>query len=137
MNLSTTQQQKRKNTDVRSKVALPKKKQKISVSDHDSPSSSNPSPITWEYNPVDSEWQQDRASSLGLTIKNSRYVIFKEPRTVLDSEPPKHYYPTVGDGNCFFRALSLYFTRNEESHKTLRALIIDHMEHSKDQLSKY
>ena len=77
----------------------------------------------------------ERASSLGLKIKNNSYVRFKEPRTVLDSEPPKHYYSTVGDGNCFFRALSLYLTGNEESHETLRAFIIDHMEHNKEQLS--
>ena len=41
--------------------------------------------------------------------------------------PPNFYYPTIGYSNCFFRALSLYLTGDEESHIPLRNMITDHM----------
>ena len=106
---------------------MPKKKLKMSMRDHDSPHSANPSPITWNYNPVDIEWQRERANSLRIEICNSSYVNFKEPRTVLRSDPPNYCYRTIGDGNCFFRALSLYLTGDENSHIPLRDMVTDHM----------
>ena len=126
VNISTSQKQKRKK-DIRNELSMPKKKLKMTMSDHDSLHLANPSPITWNYNPVDIEWQRERAKSLGIKISNSSYVNFKEPRTVLRSDPPNYYYPTIGDGNCFFRALSLYLTGDEESHIPLRNMITDHM----------
>ena len=133
VNISTPQKQKRKK-DIRNELSMPKKRLKMTMSDHDSPNSANPSPITWNYNPVDIEWQRERAKSLGIKICNSSYVNFKEPRTVLRSDPPNYYYSTIGDGNCFFRALSLYLTGDEESHITLRNMVADHMVRNINQL---
>ena len=68
----------------------------------DSPKLAPSTPNTWYYNPVDVEWQQSRADSLGLTILNNKYVTFKEPRDVSSHAQPTHTHRTLGDGNCFF-----------------------------------
>ena len=126
VNISSPQKQKR-TKDIRNELSMPKKKLKMTMNYHDSPHSANPSPITWNYNPVDIEWQRERANSLRIEICNSSYVNFKEPRTVLRSDPPNYCYRTIGDGNCFFRALSLYLTGDENSHIPLRDMVTDHM----------
>ena len=111
-----------------------RKKLKETTGVHDSHHSAPSSPITWYYNPVDINWQQERSNSLGLQVCDSdnTYVTFKESRYILRTAPFTRTHYTRGDGNCFFRAISMYLTGNDDSHIQLRTMITDHMVRNKD-----
>ena len=36
-------------------------------------------------------------------------------------------HTTKGDGNCFFRAISMYLTGEDKSHGLLRSMLIDYL----------
>ena len=40
--------------------------------------------------------------------------------------------PVKGDGNCFYRALTLYLTNDEKNYKTLRDLIYNNAVKNKE-----
>ena len=106
------------------------KKHKIDDSHHDSIDAVPQSIETWRYDPVDINWQQDRANKLGLNIHTSTYVTFKEPRHVSVTARLNRTYKTMADGNCFFRAVSKYLTGNEDDHTQLRTMVVDHVKNN-------
>ena len=44
---------------------------------------------------------------------------------------------TTGDGNCFFRAVSMYLTGIEDSHEYLRRMVIEHVRYNMDQFLNF
>ena len=113
--------------------SLPMNKLKVTTRFQDSPQLAHSPPNTWYYNPVNFEWQQDRANSLGLKIHDDFYVTFKEPREVSRHAPSTHIHETLGDGNCFFFAISMYLTGTRYQHKLLRTMVTNHMLRNIDQ----
>ena len=98
----SSQKKRHKKPDTTNEQILPMKRLKVTTRFQDSPQLAPSTPNTWYYNPVDVDWQQDRADSLGLSIHNDFYVTFKEPRDVSSHAQPNHTHRTLGDGNCFF-----------------------------------
>ena len=106
------------------------KKQKIDDSHHNSLNAAPQSNDTWHYDPVDFNWQQDRANKLGLNIHTSTNVNFKEPRHVSVTARWNRTYRTMPDGNCFFRAITMYLTGNEDDHIQFRAMVVNHVQNN-------
>ena len=82
-------------------------------------------------------WQQDRASKLGLNIINQNYVAFKKPRQLSVNFPFTRTHLTIGDGNCFFRAVSMYLTGTDDSHGSLRRMVTEHVQYNQEQFMAY
>ena len=39
-------------------------------------------------------------------------------------------YRTMPDGNCFFRAITMYLTGNEDDHIQFRAMVVNHVQNN-------
>lgn len=69
-----------------------------------------------------------------LGIFESKIVSFGK----LNFSKPKRVHRCLGDGNCFFRAVSFFLSGSEEYHAILRNHIVTHMTtHCNSQLQKY
>ena len=119
---------KRKISEIRNELALSKKKRKMPERGLDLlPSTSPSTESTWVYDPVDVNWQIERANSLGLIIDSTKYVTNRTSRRVSENEKFTRTHKTKGDGNCFFRAISMYLTGTDISHEILRSRLIEHL----------
>ena len=132
-NSTSTRMNKRKNPEIINESNSSKvKKQKISAIRRDSSDSLQLSQDIWRYDPVDIIWQQERANVLRLDQYSDTYVSFKEPRDVSVNTRFTRTHTTKGDGNCFFRAVSMYLTGRDTAHGRLRTMVIDHMKRNSD-----
>lgn len=77
-----------------------------------------------KFHPVDSEWQTDKASSLKLSITKITETKATDKTSLTN---PLQVIDTVGDGNCFFRAISIVLTGTEENHMLVRKQLINFM----------
>ena len=137
--VSTSRDRKRKRiiSNIENESSMPVRKYKKRSF---SSTSTNVAPIsqeTWHYKPVDINWQQERAASLGLNIYSSAYVTNRSSRVVSIHKKFTRDHPARGDGNCFFRSISLYLTGTENAHRSLRKMITEHMLRNLEQFSDF
>ena len=86
--------------------------------------SSQPYVCPWKYHPVDTEWQQRSCLALGLRYIGPNGVTPGGPEVPL-TKPGR--ICVLGDGNCFFRAVSVIITGSEEQHMDVRRVLVRHM----------
>ena len=93
---------KQKFSEIRNEPAFPKKKRQMTERGLDVFQSASPSTVsTWFYDPVDINWQRERATKLGLHVISSTCVTNKVCRRVLMNKNFAKSHYTRGDGNCF------------------------------------
>lgn len=51
-----------------------------------------------------------------------------QPKTRSIYDKPLYTVPVRGDGNCYFRSISLILCGSEDQHSTIRALVVQHMQ---------
>jgi hypothetical protein len=82
---------------------------------------------TVEFNPVDNEWQTQRAKMLGVKVRRPTQLCSGPRRTMTPTERPPTTITMRGDGNCLFRAVSYYLAGDQSYHKALRDIIVTYM----------
>ena len=75
------------------------------------------------------DWEQSICSKWNLLVSN--YINYEidpqlDQQDLRDCEP-RFVENIVGDGNCYFRALSFILTRSQEYHFNLRTIIVNNM----------
>ena len=86
------------------------------------------------FNPVDADWQQEKAATLGLKMSYKIPLAASGKASVL--EPPTDQVPIREDGNCFFRAISHILTGNQRWHKMIRQIIYKFLSENDKEFSK-
>jgi len=78
----------------------------------------------FRFHPINNKWQKEQCK-----IMNLAYVQSDDFKTTKNSilHFPNVCAPTIPDGNCFFRAISLCITGTEVQHSEIRKLIIQFM----------
>ena len=82
------------------------------------------------FSPIDEDYQLARCASL--------HIPFSEPVPTIPNEKrgsPMDCRDVKGDGNCFFRAISVWITGAENEHETIRALFVSHVETHREMFS--
>lgn len=82
------------------------------------------------FYPLSEEWQKEKAKEFGIkVVKSFKYGATKYYH---DRTPPTETIAVEGDGNCFFRAISMCITGSENEHMRVRELITKHVEENPD-----
>ena len=82
--------------------------------------------------PVDRHWQLNRATVMACEVHRELLDEPMIPELPADTVPVRTLY-TQGDGNCFFRSISLYLTGREDSDfQHLRNMMIRHVQRNLD-----
>lgn len=71
------------------------------------------------------EWQKEKAKAFGIKVVKS--FRFGNTKYFYDRTPPSKTVPVEGDGNCFFRAISMCITGSETEHTRVREHITKHV----------
>lgn len=79
-------------------------------------------PLPFSFFPVDEDWQYARCSSLALPLPLSGHPTQLQV-CVSNLTPPLNPVPIIGDGNCFFRAISHVLSGNEDHHRQFRDVL--------------
>ena len=77
-----------------------------------------------DYMPVSRKWQHDRCQSFGLELRRNWLKDQAEPVPITITQAPASTVRIVGDGNCFFRALSHVITGSQEDHHILQLMVV-------------
>ena len=82
-------------------------------------------------------------STNNSTLKNLKGLILKITKNIFTADInllscPKQLHSTIGDGNCFFRAISYIITGSESSYEIIREKVVRHMcTHINDKMTSY
>ena len=87
---------------------------------------------SFPFKPVTLKWQLERCTQLNLKFCKSH-----TSKACLKMGRPKTISKLIGDGNCFFRAISYALTCKEDYHQLLRAKVISHMSSIEHLLKPY
>lgn len=79
---------------------------------------------TFRFRPINHKWQKVHCKLLGLIYVYNDY--FKTNKNSV-LHPPVECFNIVGDGNCFFRCISLCVTGTQVQHQEIRKIITDYM----------
>ena len=82
---------------------------------------------TIDYLPVCGNWQKDRCEAFGLELHRANTKHGNHPVPININQDPSSTMRIVGDGNCFFRALSHIITGSQENYHELRLLVTSFM----------
>lgn len=88
---------------------------------------------TMTFWPVDSDWQQQRATSLGCRVYRRHRTADRVDHQT--SQEPAETFVVKGDGNCFFRCLSYAVTGAQTAHSHLRSLTVQWMNENTDNVT--
>ena len=86
----------------------------------------------FSYNPVNQEWQQGSCIFMGLHFVCPNNVSGGGANVPLRRPDLNTLRDTIGDGNCFFRAISFLVTGSESQHRQVRLAITSHMLQNND-----
>ena len=75
------------------------------------------------FRTVDVDWKKEKCQMLGLTLTNNVQNDFN----IISRSTPLKIRKVRGDGNCFFRAISIVISGNEGNHLHLRKALRQHM----------
>ncbi|KAL5014298.1 hypothetical protein ScPMuIL_008568 [Solemya velum] len=78
-----------------------------------------------KFSPVDNVWQGKIAQKLNLSVV--KYINYGSKNDFFQNTPPSSTVAVAGDGNCFFRAMSMIMTGSESSHMELRHAVLKHV----------
>lgn len=73
------------------------------------------------FYPVGKSWQQTKCRTLKLNLSQYNFTKSYTKPKVLST--PTNIRQIVGDGNCFYRALSFWISGEEENHFSIRQQI--------------
>ena len=74
--------------------------------------------------PVDPAWQDEKCRQLQLNIRR-QHDVESGPFNRLGD--PREIRPVAGDGNCWFRSISVAVTGDQEDHLAIRRAAVDFM----------
>lgn len=77
------------------------------------------------FSPVDGVWQGRTAQHHNLNVV--KYLKYGSESVFFQTSPPSLTVSVAGDGNCFFRAMSVIVTGSETSHMALREAVLKHV----------
>ena len=97
----------------------------------------NESETTIKYWPVCEDWQKSKCQMLGMKFVRGNISHVQEPCAFSTFHQPAVTGRTLGDGNCFFRALAHVVTGSQEDHYELRVITTSYMQHNAEDLSCY
>ena len=81
----------------------------------------------YKFNPVDSTWQVNACSTLGIRFVRPNTVRSGGPCVPLKAPEAHTIRRIAGDGNCLFRSLAYVITGSEDQHLAIRQRIVRHM----------
>ncbi|XP_036072310.1 uncharacterized protein LOC118599961 [Oryzias melastigma] len=104
----------------------------VAVEELDVIITSEPEQEIFYFNPLSRDVCQALCSILDIEFQNFNAPV-SSPIGLLG--PPCTNESIVGDGNCYFRAISQAVTRSQNSHRKIRLGVVKHMENNPDQYS--
>ena len=72
------------------------------------------------FAPINYAWQKKVAQKIGLEIYKKHTKPAKQRGMEMKDAVPGKVVDVLGDGNCFYRAISYAITGSEDSHMKLR-----------------
>ena len=79
------------------------------------------------FNPVTMAWQIEKCDSFNIQLSQKNNSLSSTRRQPLNFSRPDETQNILGDGNCFFRALSFVITGSQSNHAYIRNAVIQHM----------
>ena len=79
------------------------------------------------FNPVTMAWQIETCDFFNIQLSQKDNSSSNIRKQTLDFSRPDETQNILGDGNCFFRALSFVITGSQSNHAYLRNAVIQHM----------
>lgn len=79
------------------------------------------------FNPVTMAWQIEKCDFFNIQLSQKDNSSSNIRKQSLDFSRPDETQNIIGDGNCFFRALSFVLTGSQSNHAYLRNAVIQHM----------
>ena len=76
------------------------------------------------FQPVDPAWQAQKCHQLQLSLCRYHDTISGPPTSLGD---PREIRPVAGDGNCWFRSISVAVTGDQEDHLAIRRAVVNFM----------
>ncbi|KAK3933197.1 LOW QUALITY PROTEIN: Gag-Pol polyprotein [Frankliniella fusca] len=79
------------------------------------------------FNPPTRDWKLATCKHLKINVKDESIVSdsIKDPKPLTKS---KELQPIIGDGNCYFRSLSMILTGSENYHAAIRRKLVAYMQ---------
>ena len=87
--------------------------------------SSQPTPCSLKFYPVNEVWRQNMCRDLGLRYIGHNGIATGGPDVCLTT--PFSIKRIRGDGNCFYRSISHIITGSEDQHLAVRKAVVNHM----------
>ncbi|XP_070203436.1 uncharacterized protein [Littorina saxatilis] len=84
------------------------------------------------FTPTNSTWRRLKCKTLGLAAPTR--MLFR-PKTKVGA--PRQTETIIGDGNYFFRALSLEVAGSQDFHEKIRRAVVETIKHNKDVFGRY
>ncbi|CAG2191603.1 unnamed protein product [Mytilus edulis] len=82
----------------------------------------------FQFKPINLTWQMKHCTNLGLRFEKSSYPLYDLTAPNIIGNP-KDLQKIIGDGNCFYRAISYAITGTETNHIKIRSAIVNHIHH--------
>ncbi|XP_052075796.1 uncharacterized protein LOC127713867 [Mytilus californianus] len=80
----------------------------------------------FQFKPINLTWQMKHCTNLGLRFEKSSYPLYDLTAPNIIGNP-KDLKKIIGDGNCFYRAISYAITGTETNHIKIRSVIVNHI----------
>lgn len=73
------------------------------------------------FRPVSKLWMTSKCKELGIPSKSNYKCVAKKSTKCLSK--PKQTIDVIGDGNCWFRCISIWLTESEDYHELIRSRV--------------
>jgi hypothetical protein len=92
---------------------------------------------SWRFSPVDHKWQQQQCSLIGIKLVLKHVPRIKRQTTFDRLTSPTTSINVRGDGNCFYRVLSIAAAGTESHHTIIRDKLIAFMSQDRIRFQLY
>lgn len=82
---------------------------------------------SWKFAPINLKWQQLQANRFGINIVHQHRPRETGEKYIHIHTPPVKCVTVRGDGNCFYRVLSIAVTGTESHHEVIRNQLVGSM----------
>jgi len=69
------------------------------------------------FRPISKHWMIQQCKQMNLDVKNVKCVVKKRSKIL---KTPKTFIDVLGDGNCWYRCISMWVTGSEDYHEHFR-----------------
>lgn len=88
----------------------------------------------FRFRPINKKWQKFQCEKLGLIYVGNDF--FKNTKNSI-LHPPVENFKIEGDGNCFFRCISLCITGTQEQHQDIRKIITEYIQKNEKEVENF